>query len=642
MHNNLLVYFIPICVIIICISASIQGSNFHRLPNYRSYERYRRQAACGFDQFTCSSGQCVVEDAECDGQVDCNDGSDESDCSNFRCASNLFQCAYGACIRKNLMCDGKQDCKDNSDETSPMCKFRVTSKAPDICRNGEFRCISGQCINEELLCDGKADCLDGSDETSKECSLIPCAPQNFFRCDYGACLSKSAKCNGVKDCVDGSDEANCGSKPTPTTPKTKPTPSKTTPSKPTPAKPTPTSKIPSSSQKTPTPGTCLIPKHPANGEYRVGTSTDLKPGDYAPIFGAIVTKCKNNYKVNPTVKEIYPLCMNGQWSQAPPSCERACPPIHSTPTTIIKCKYRGIPLKNCDDPVEDTIASLACETLYEEPGISNNPSRVCKDGSWNYPIPQCLPICGQKRPQGVANVVGGQIAKENDYPWHVGVYKIDDTYLCGGSIISLKVVLSAAHCFCDPNGNRYPIEDFKIAGGKYHRVFNDERDKYAQNSLIDAIHIPERYKGFINSYEADIAVVVLQTPFKISVAVQPVCMDRTTEFEYLQLAENNIGIVVGWGYTDYDGNLSDELKEIHVPFKSYADCYEKVTPAFRKFLTHDKICAGYLFENKSVCQGDSGGGLTFEWNQNRYYIRGIVSTSPTTSSSGVATCNARF
>ncbi|KAF5269370.1 hypothetical protein FQA39_LY08762 [Lamprigera yunnana] len=588
------------------------------------------------DEFKCVSGQCVIEDAECDGRIDCIDGSDEMNCANFRCAGNLFQCQYGACIRKIFYCDGKKDCKDNSDELK--CK-NISIKPPETCGQGEFQCNSGQCISEELLCDGKADCADASDETVKECSTIPCAPQNFFRCDYGACLAKSARCNDRNDCIDGSDEKGCPglvTEPTKITPKTKPTPTKSIPTKP----PTPETPVTDKVTPPPVPDGCLIPKHPSNGEYRIGSSIDLKPGNYAPPYSAIVTMCKNNYKVNPTVKEVYPLCMNGQWSQVPPTCERACPAIYSTKTTIVKCKYRGTPLKNCDDPVEDTIANLACEPLYEEPGISNNPSRVCKDGSWNYPVPQCLPICGQKRPLGVANVVGGTIAKENDYPWHVGIYNIDNSYLCGGSIISLKVIISAAHCFTDPNGKLYGIENFKIAGGKYHREINDERDKDAQISLLQQIYIPERYKGTINNYEADIAVVVLRTAFKISQSIQPVCLDRTTEFEYLQLADNNVGVVVGWGYTDYEGNLSDELKEIYVPFRSYADCYDKVSVGFRKFLTFDKICAGYLLQNQSVCRGDSGGGLAFEWNQNRYYIRGIVSTSPTSYTTGVVTCDA--
>ncbi|KAF5299475.1 hypothetical protein FQR65_LT01056 [Abscondita terminalis] len=582
-------------------------------------------------QFECKSGECVIEDAQCDGQIDCTDESDESDCADIRCAGNLFQCAYGACIRKNLMCDGKPDCKDNSDETSATCKFLVTSKAPPTCRTGEFKCNSGQCIDEEFLCDGKADCSDGSDETVKECSNIPCTPQYFFRCDYGACLNKMVRCNGTKECVDGSDEKNCNGKVTPIIP-TKPTTLKP-PTKP----PTPT-KQPTSGP--PVPGSCLVPNNPAYGEYKIGDSS-LKPGDYAPVFSALLTNCKNGYKVNALLKTNYPLCMNGKWSSAPPACERACPSVSSTATTIVKCKHQGVLLKNCEDPVENTIATLSCEPLFEEPGITNNPIRVCKEGSWSYPFPQCLPICGQKRPQGVTNIIGGQIAKENDYPWHVGIYETNDKYLCGGSVINLKVVLSAAHCFCDPKGNKFPVENYKIAAGKYYRAFNDERDSATvQESLINFIHIPERYKGIINNYEADIAVVILQTPFKISTAVQPVCLDRTTEFENKQLSENNVGIVVGWGYVDYDENLSDELKEIHVPFRSYADCYEKVTPDFRKFLTYDKICAGYLYENKAVCQGDSGGGLTFAWNQNRYYIRGIVSTSPSTSTTGVTTCDA--
>lgn len=38
--------------------------------------------ACGPEHFTCSNNCCISEDLECDGEAQCSDGSDETQCSN--------------------------------------------------------------------------------------------------------------------------------------------------------------------------------------------------------------------------------------------------------------------------------------------------------------------------------------------------------------------------------------------------------------------------------------------------------------------------------------------------------------------------------------------------------------------------------
>ena len=35
---------------------------------------------CNEDQFVCNNGECISRDFKCDGDTDCDDGSDEFDC----------------------------------------------------------------------------------------------------------------------------------------------------------------------------------------------------------------------------------------------------------------------------------------------------------------------------------------------------------------------------------------------------------------------------------------------------------------------------------------------------------------------------------------------------------------------------------
>ena len=68
--------------------------------------------------FTCkSTGKCVLKQWRCDGEWDCNDGSDEFQCNTTEtCKTTDFTCRNGRCIASEFRCDGENDCKDNSDE----------------------------------------------------------------------------------------------------------------------------------------------------------------------------------------------------------------------------------------------------------------------------------------------------------------------------------------------------------------------------------------------------------------------------------------------------------------------------------------------------------------------------------------------
>ncbi|XP_063925821.1 modular serine protease-like [Zophobas morio] len=583
-----------------------------------NYTRVRRETSCPEDlpfalpSFPCNSGECVDGSYECNGHKDCKDGSDETDaCKRIQCASFLFTCNYGACIKKELQCNGVSDCADNSDESS----CPKANEIVNVCTDNEFRCSSGQCINKQFKCDGKADCIDQTDEIKATCFDVEC-PGTKYKCDYGACTVQNAECNGVVDCFDGSDEA----------------PSLCTinaaPGQPPPSQPSPTPRPPSAA-----PGSCVLPAHPGSGHWSIfGVGNTLSPGSVVTQGTILNVECDKGYLLDGNIT-LY--CRGGEWSANVGRCQKVCPVRNSTPNLNVTCIYQNKQTQNCTEAIDGTLAKFKCASFYEDFGLNRKPVHICQDGNWDQREPKCEPVCGQKTVEATPLIIEGTNVTKGEYPWQVALYrKSDKALICGGSLLNQRVILTAAHCVTDQYAELLSKENYFVAVGKYYNKHDDKRDTEAQFSELHSMHISEEYRGDKQNYLGDIAILVTVKVFTLSRRVQPVCLDAGLNFN---IARNEIGYVTGWGFTVENSAPSDVLKELKVPAVDTSQCRSELPEDYDIYLTHDKMCAGYIDKGTSVCRGDSGGGLVFK-HDGRYWITGIVSIAPT-SPENVSGCD---
>jgi len=202
---------------------------------------------------------------------------------------------------------------------------------------------------------------------------------------------------------------------------------------------------------------------------------------------------------------------------------------------------------------------------------------------------------------------------------------------CGGSILSKRIVLTAAHCV--KNGCSLEervcenIENWKwtvITGD--HDKSNAEKDK--QKILVQSVYIHPKYPNPIDpkckrGESFDLAILKLADDIRFDKASQPIpifksksdpisrgpCLTpKITEFN-----NETRFIVNGWGLGSKDKNI---LNEASVP--NYPDCV----------IDQSGICTGGPGKGaEGTCRGDSGGPLTWlDESDGQLKLVGVVSS----------------
>ncbi|XP_067307102.1 transmembrane protease serine 4a isoform X2 [Pseudorasbora parva] len=226
--------------------------------------------------------------------------------------------------------------------------------------------------------------------------------------------------------------------------------------------------------------------------------------------------------------------------------------------------------------------------------------KVCSSGQV---ITLTCSDCGLSRSQD--RIVGGQDAIIENWPWQVSLQN-SGQHTCGGSLVSPKWVVTAAHCF---NGEgKKTLSRWNVVSGNTYMSSSGA-------SSVDKIIVNRDYSSGRNDY--DIAMIRLQSPITVGESRRPVCLPP----QDIGLKEGDSFVVTGWGHTLEKGTLSSKLQKAQIPLVDRAKCSSAAV--YGSSITPRMICAGFLEGRVDACQGDSGGPLVY--SSDRWMLAGVVS-----------------
>jgi len=286
-------------------------------------------------------------------------------------------------------------------------------------------------------------------------------------------------------------------------------------------------------------------------------------------------------------------------------------------------------LEKSSKPYKDLLAELKEEVCNRsEKGVCCSSSLESQDSSRLPPIGEC----GKPR-ESVHHVVGGEDTPLGEFPF-TALLGTDDTsvcsqtrastcWICGGTLINARYILTAAHCV--PGVTKIRLGEHKVT-----RIPGKDCLRGGINCLpeVQDFDVSEKdiithpdYKNGRGQVLNDIALIRLPRSATFNDGVQPACLPTAPELasEKLNVTDLDDGltgtrpVVVGWGYTTpYRTDKEDTLnvgapkavqQMLAVPVLSSSECGAL-------FLTPEKsqICAGGD-RGKDSCRGDSGGPL---------------------------------
>ncbi|PAA57754.1 hypothetical protein BOX15_Mlig019311g3 [Macrostomum lignano] len=574
---------------------------------------YEKEQTCDpTTQYSCQNGNCVSNRLKCNGFDDCGDFSDEVEPTSCERPRPTFSVRlsggkgpYEGRLEVKLFKEWGLVCDDGLDASLGELVCRNLGYSQGFERlvfnaKREFSQGSGQFLMNSVDCSG----INDTDASLYDCQHAgwkqgSCSINNIaglvcrrqractskeFRC-VDRCVPLSAMCNGISDCPDMSDEMTCGNM---------------------------TLQLRGvNNSLTESAGFLEVIRGNISG-----TICDDQFGErelqvacrhlgFARGGGRIVSQ--GTYEVpRDLVMWVHDIACNGSESN------------------LFDCNIASWGNSHCD--VSEAVA-IQCglpDTTTQQPTTTAAPTTTQRittkppPGATTTtigPTTSSLPGCGKRFgrfPMG--RIINGYKAISGQFPWQVGIrLRLSSTQhqqWCGGTIISDRWIVSAAHCF-----EEHPKSSYMLRIGD---VDNSMREKNEREMNVDLLI---KHPGYTGNPEFDYDIALLRVKpdrlgyIKFHDTVQPACLpDRD-----LVPLPGTACHISGWGSIGaYDPPKN--LMAAKVPLIDHARCNQ----LYLNRITQRMLCAGYEAGGIDSCQGDSGGPLVCSIN-GTYVLLGATS-----------------
>ncbi|XP_065720238.2 venom protease isoform X3 [Drosophila suzukii] len=219
-------------------------------------------------------------------------------------------------------------------------------------------------------------------------------------------------------------------------------------------------------------------------------------------------------------------------------------------------------------------------------------------------------------------IVGGEVSRKGAWPW-IALLGYDDPsgspFKCGGTLITARHVITAAHCIRD---------DLQFVRLGEHDLSTDTETPHVDINIARYVSHPEYNR---KNGRSDMAILYLERNVEFNSKIAPICLPHTPSLRQKSYV-GYMPFVAGWGKTMEGGESATVLNELQIPIYENGVCIQSYAKEKRYFSADQfdsaVLCAGVLSGGKDTCQGDSGGPLMVPEGGTpglRFYLIGVVS-----------------